>query len=251
MYKILAIVLACLIPLLVYLNYSQDEKQENTLIVGTNSEYPPFSFIANGEIQGFDIDVAREVCRLMDKNMVLKDMPFEALIPDLLMGNIDFIAAGMSYAPERAERVIFTKSHLKNDPLVILTLKSAQFPPSGNVEALKGKTVVVNEGFTADLYLTGKPDIQLLRLAAAADAFLALKNGRAFAFVTAQSTLKSFLDTQDAPDFQVNEIPGTIENYAFVVSKKNPVLAKDIETALDALQNNGTLDQLKKKWKLQ
>lgn len=249
MYKKLAIFLAVLIPVLFYFSYSKEtEKVEDTLVVGTNTDFPPFSFQVDGEIKGFDIDIAREVCRLLDKKMVLKDMPFEALIPDLLLGNIDFIAAGMSYTPERAERVLFTKPHLKNDPLVILTLKSSQFPPDGDLGALKGKTIIVNEGYTADLYLSDKPGLNLLRLALPADAFVALKNGRGFAFVTAQSTLKTFLDKQEGVEFQVNVIPGTIENYALVVSKKNPALAREIQIALDTMQENGTIDQLKKKW---
>lgn len=249
MYKKLAIALVILLPFLFYFSYNREvENVEDTLVVGTNTDFPPFSFQENGEIKGFDIDIAREVCRLLDKKMVLKDMPFEALIPDLLLGNIDFIAAGMSYTPERAERVLFTKPHLKNDPLVILTLKSSQLPEDAGLEALEGKTVIVNEGYTADLYLSDKPGLNLLRLALPADAFVALKNGRGFAFVTAQSTLKTFLDKQEGTQFQVNVISGTIENYALVVSKKDPELAVQIQKALDTMQENGSLDQLKKKW---
>ncbi len=249
MYKKVAIILLCLIPAIFFLKIGK-EKDPNTLIVGTNAEYPPFSFISEGQITGFDIDIAKEVCKILHKNIELKDMPFEALIPDLILGNIDFIAAGVTYTEERAQRVLFTKPHLSNDPLVILTRSEEKFPQDGGVDQLKGKTVVVNEGFTADLYLTGKGDLKLLRLATTADAFLALKNKRADAFVTAKSTLNSFLDTQGDSSFQVNVINGTIENNVLVVSKKNPQLAQEIQSALDTMEANGTLKKIKTKWKL-
>lgn len=68
MYKKLAIALVILLPFLFYFSYNREvENVEDTLVVGTNTDFPPFSFQENGEIKGFDIDIAREVCRLLDK----------------------------------------------------------------------------------------------------------------------------------------------------------------------------------------
>lgn len=38
-------------------------RDESTLIVGTNAEFPPFTFIKNEEIVGFDIDIIKEVAK--------------------------------------------------------------------------------------------------------------------------------------------------------------------------------------------
>lgn len=251
MSKKIAVILICFVALLFSIGCEKKTNESNTLIVGTNSEFPPFTFQINGEIVGFDIDVAREVCRILDKKMVLKDMPFEALLPDLILGNVDFIAAGITYTEERAQRVAFARPHLSNDPLIILTLSQSNFPATGGVEDLVGKTVVVNEGYTADLFLTQNSRLKLLRLSAPADAFVALKNKRADAFVTAQSTLDAFLKTQEKPDFQINVIEGTVDTYALVVSKKNPELLASIQSALDKMEEDGTMTEIKNKWKLE
>ncbi len=235
---------------LLFFVYKPQETRNSSedLIVGTNSEFVPFSFIENGEIVGFDIDVAKEVCLRLKKNCVLKDMPFDALIPDLSFGNVDFIAAGMSWTEERAKRVSFTEPYLSHDPLVIFSLSNQD---NTTLDSLAGKTVVVNEGYTADLFLTERGDLDLIRLSAPADAFLAVMHGRADAFVTAESTVNSFLENQDSTMYRYHVIEGVDENCAIVVSKNKPILLENIQSALYAMENDGTMDRLKHKWKLQ
>lgn len=216
------------------------------LIVGTNAEFPPFTFIEKGKIVGFDIDIASEVSRRLHTEMQIKDMPFDALIPELTLGQVHILAAGMSYTEERAKRALFTHPYLTDDPLVILS-KEREL----TIDDLKGKTVVVNEGYTADLYLSEKPEIALVRLASPADAFLALKSGRADACVTAKNTLDSFLSTQDGAEFYWKAIDNTAEDCSLVVSKKYPELLGRIQKCLDEMAKDGTLQEIKAKWKLQ
>ncbi len=221
--------------------------KSDTLVVGTNAEFPPFTTIENGKIVGFDIDVATEVSSRLGKKITFKDMPFEALIPDVVFGHVDFVAAGMSYTEERAKRVLFTKPYLAGDPFVIVT---AEEPSSAlSLEDLVGKTVAVNEGFTADILLSSKPGIDLVRLPATADAFMALKSKRVFAFVTAKSTYDTFLKMQPNP-FYSSPIENTSETCVLAVPKSKPELHVAIQNALDAMQQDGTLDALKAKWGL-
>ncbi len=217
----------------------------NTLIVGTNAEFPPFTYIESGEIVGFDIDIANEVGRRLTKDIHFKNMPFDALIPDILLNNVDFVAAGMSYTEERAKRVLFTKPYLSEDPLVIFTSdKNVR-----SIEDLTNQTVVVVEGFTADLFMSSKKGIKLIRLPTQADAFLAVKSRRAAAFITAKSTVDAFFEKQPEAKFHTIGIEGTGETCALVVPKNRAPLLKEIQQALDAMESDGTLAKLKKKWK--
>ncbi len=216
------------------------------LIVGTNAEFPPFSYIENKKIVGFDIEVAQEVGKRLDREVQFKDMPFDALIPDVVLGHVDFVAAGMSYTEERAKRVFFTKSYLSEDPLVIFSKGQKM-----EMEDLLGKTVVVIEGFTADLLMSSKEGVHLIRLPTQADGFMAIKSGRADAFVTAKSTINSFVEKQDASAFYIQEIENTGETCALVVPKNKPQMLADVQKALDEMEKDGTMQQLKTKWKLQ
>ncbi len=218
--------------------------EKKTLIVGTNAEFPPYCMIADGKIVGFDIDIAHEVAARLGKQVELKDMPFEALIPDVILSKVDFVAAGMSYSEERAKRVNYTKPYMVGDPLLILTSDSTS---QLALEDLVGKKVAVNEGFTADMFLSKIEGIDLVRLPAIADGFLALKSKRVYAFVTSKTTYQSYLE-KDKQSFCSSPIAGSEESCALVVPKSKPELLVAIQGALDAMQEDGTISKLKAKW---
>lgn len=246
----LCLALACIMFLLLF-SFRNSAPSDAKLVIGTNAEFPPFTFRQDGKIVGFDIDIAKEVCSRLGKEALFKDMPFDGLIPDLSLGQVDFIAAGMTPTPERAKRVSFTEPYLKEDPLVALVLAEAAATPLEDLNSLEGKKIVVNEGYTADLLLSGKEELDLIRLASPTDGFLALKSGRADVFVTAKSTLHSFLKTQNPGEFHafplLNENPDTC---ALVVAKNNPDLLHKIQAALDEMQQDGTIAQIKMRWNL-
>lgn len=221
-----------------------------TIIVGTNAEFQPFSFKEGDDITGFDIDVITEVIKRLNKQMIIKDMPFDALIPEIQLGNIHVIAAGITPTPERAQRAFFTRPHLATgNPLVIISLPAL---PVTNLDDLAGKTVVVNEGYVADSYMSEQPGIHLVRLSSAAvsDGMLALESNRADAFVTALYSIKPYFEKHDQNNFSVTPIPGTEETSAFAISKHYPELRDYIQITLDRMKEDGTLEALKKKWSL-
>ena len=217
------------------------------IIVGTNAEFAPFSYMENKVIVGFDIDIAKEVALRLGKSIQFKDMPFDALIPELILGHIDFAASGITYTKERASRVLFTKPYLSEDPFVIFTTSKQVL----TLDNLKGKNVVVIEGFTADLLMSSEKGINLIRLPIQADGFMAIKSGRADAFITAKSTVDAFFKTQDAALFHTTIIDGSGENCAIAIPKSKPQMLLEVQKALDDMESDGTLSNLKIKWKLQ
>ena len=222
-----------------------------TIIVGTNAEFQPFTFKKNGKIVGFDIDVIAEVSKRIDKEMVLKDMPFDALIPEIQLGNIHVIAASMTPTKERAKRVLFTKPYFDSDPLVIITSVKNQ-ETIKKVQDLVGKRVAVNEGYTADMYMSKIEGIDLKRLYSTmiSEGLLALQSNRADAFVASRSSTQPYFEQYGTQEFNVVPIEGTEETDALAISKHYPELHTEIQEALDAMQEDGTLQQLKKKWGL-
>lgn len=226
---------------------SETRQTENILIVGTNAEYAPFSFVQGKTVTGFDIDLIEEVAKRLNKTIQLQDMPFDGLISSLQLGSIQVIAAGITPTAERAERIIFTKPYLTGDQLLIVSRADA---PLKNINALKGKKVAVNEGFTADYYMSKIPGIDLTKFATAIESFMTLESGRVDALVAAQNTIKPFLDHYGAQNFSVSPIPGTTDEYALAISKKYPELLEPIQKAIDDMAADGSLEKLKEKWGL-
>jgi len=224
--------------------------ESNTIIVGTNSEFPPFSFKEGDDFTGFDIDVIQEVSKRLKKSILFKDMPFDALIPEIQIGNIQVIAGGITPTEERAQRAFFTRPHLTGNPLVIISLKDGNALTT--LADLEGKTVAVNEGYIADSFMSEQPGITLLRLSSAlvSDGILALQSNRADAFVAASYSMKPYFEKYNINDFYVTPIANTEESSAFAISKHYPDLRRDIQITLNEMEQDGTLEALKTKWNL-
>jgi ABC-type amino acid transport substrate-binding protein len=240
------VVLSSLLLLTGCSNQKRDISKDTILIVGTESNFPPFSFKENGQLVGFDIDVVTEVAKRIAREIEFKDMNFEALLPQVQLGAIEVIAGGMTPTPEREKIVSFTEPYIIGDPLVIVTLVDSD---TKDLEDLKkGKRVVVNQGYTADFYMSKIEGPELIRLETPAEAFLSLQQGRADAYVTAKNTLAPFFKKRDAEGFERKIIPGTDESTALIVSKKYPELLREIQGALHQMERDGTMKNLKKKW---
>jgi len=172
-------------------------------------------------------------------------MPFEALLPELQLGKVHMIAAGMTPTPERAEKILFSTTYLDGDQLVVVNLKRSA--PINSLDDLVGKRVVVNDGYTADFYMSAQEGPDLIRLPTPAEAILALRNGNAYAFVTAYTPIKSLVE-KNSTEFSIWPIEGTKESTAFGISKEYADLVSAIDQALDEIKADGTFAKLKERW---
>lgn len=217
------------------------------IVVGTSADFTPFSFIdTTGVIVGFDLDLLHEVFERLRMRYHVKNMPFETLLTQMQFGGIDVIAAGMSPTPEREARILFSTPYLQAEPLVIVTLRDKPL----TLDELEGKMVAVNQGYVADMQLSQRQGINLLRLPSVSDALLALKHGKVDAFVTGGSTVKPLQDALGSEAIDIIPIAELHENLAFGISKNHPELKSKIDTVLQELRDDGTLARLKEKWHL-
>jgi polar amino acid transport system substrate-binding protein len=83
-----------------------------TLKLGTAAITEPFSFLDAGQnIVGFDIELARYVARQLGKELEIVNMNFGSLIPALLDGQVDMIAACITITDERSRMVLFSEPY--------------------------------------------------------------------------------------------------------------------------------------------
>ena len=252
--NILIAIITALLASSLFIWYSRrqpfSKKQTPKIMIGTNAEYPPFTFIKNDQIVGFDIDITKEVFRRLKINIKIQDMSYTSLIPALQLDKIQVIAAGMTATPERAQQVIFTKPYLKNDPLLVISL--AKNSPIESIDELQNKKIIVDEGYTSDMYMSKIKAIQLLRTTSPVQGFLMLKSGRAAAYVIAKSSAQPFLQKYGEQIFNIFEITDkkATESYSLAISKNRLGLAQKIQTILDEMETDGTIQELRAKWKL-
>jgi polar amino acid transport system substrate-binding protein len=122
---------------------------ENVIVPGTASGFPPFEFTEDGELVGFDIDLAEMV--IEDAGYEVGDwvdIEFDSLIPSLTEGDIDLIAAGMTITEDRAETIAFSDPYYESNQAVLVR-SDAESPPE-SVEDLEGLRVGAQSGTTGE-----------------------------------------------------------------------------------------------------
>ncbi len=82
------------------------------LRLGTAAITEPFSFVdGSQQVVGFDIELARRVAQQQGKTLEVVNMEFGALIPALISGKVDMIAACITITDERAKKVLFSEPY--------------------------------------------------------------------------------------------------------------------------------------------
>jgi histidine transport system substrate-binding protein len=121
-----------------------------TLRIGNDPTYPPFeSKNAQGELVGFDIDLANEICKRIEARCSYVESDFDALIPSLKAKKIDFIISSLSITEKRQQEIAFSdKLYAANARLV--APKGSKLEPTP--ESLKGKNIGLLQGTTQETY---------------------------------------------------------------------------------------------------
>ena len=216
--------------------------------VGTESTYAPYEFRdKDNNLKGLDIDLAEYILGKLGKQVEWVDMPFDSLIPALLSGKIDLIAAGMSATPERAKRVAFS------DPYEISLssfLAAVDRDDLKKLDDMKGKTVAVQLGTVQDTYVTALGGVTVKRFQKFDDCVREVALGRADATLMDRPVALEFLKAKDfngklkvAFD---QEITGA--GKAMAIRLDDVTFLDAVNGVLTEMKESGKLDELRDKW---
>ena len=118
--------------------------------IGTDPTYAPFeSKNAQGELVGFDIDLAKELCKRINTQCTFVENPLDALIPSLKAKKIDAIMSSLSITEKRQQEIAFTDKLYAADSRLVVKKGS---PVTPDLATLKGKRVGVLQGTTQETY---------------------------------------------------------------------------------------------------
>lgn len=220
-------------------------KKTQVLNVGTDATFKPFEYKNNGKYEGFDIELMEAVAKELGANKVeYVDTEFKGLIPGLLAKKYDVIVSAMYITDERKQTINFSDSYFPGG-LSIMVKKDNQAVKG--IDDLKGKKVSVQVGTKSAKYLEEKyKDITLVKVETNNEMFLELETGKVDAVVTGLPAAKTYAKATGS----VKVLPETLtqEFYGYGLRKDDEELATAINTALKTLKDNGTYNQIAKKW---
>ncbi|HIT40792.1 MAG TPA: basic amino acid ABC transporter substrate-binding protein [Candidatus Caccovicinus merdipullorum] len=225
---------------------AEETEEGGTLIMATNAEFPPYEYHDSSQtgpdgsdIVGIDAEIAGAIAEKLGKDLVIEDIAFDSLIPELQSGKADFVAAGMTVTEDRLVNVDFSDTYATAVQSIIVTSDSEIAGP----DDLAGKKIGVQQGTTGDLYATDDfGDENIDRYPKGVDAVQALVQGKVDAVIIDNEPAKVFVG--DNEGLKLLDTAYAEEEYAIAVKKGNTELLEQINTVIQELKDSGEMDSI-------
>ena len=216
---------------------------EGILTMGTNAAFPPYEYYEEDTVVGIDAEIAQAIAEKLGLSLEIVDMDFNSIITAVQSGKVDVGIAGMTVEPDRLENVDFTDSYATGVQVVIVTEDS----DIASVDDLEGKLIGTQEGTTGWSYCSEDyGDDMVIPYTNGATAVQALLDGKVDCVVIDQQPALSFVEANEG--LKILETEYAVEDYAIAVSKDNTALRDAINTALNELIEDGTVQGILDKY---
>ena len=207
-------------------------KADGTLKIGVFSDKKPFGYIdENGEYQGYDVYLARRLAEDLGAKLELVSVDAPNRVEYLQSAKVDIILANFTVTAERAEVVDFALPYMK----VALGVVSPDSALITDVEELKGKTLIVSKGTTAETFFTENyPEVALLKFDSYTEAYNALLDGRGDALSTDNTEVLAWAIENEGFSVGIESL-GSLDAIAPAVQKGNETVLTFINDEIKAL----------------
>lgn len=221
----------------------------SVVVVGTNPTFAPFEYQDDeGNMTGFDLDLMTAIGEDQGFEVEFQSMEFDALIGALTTGQIDAVAAGMSFDPKR-NNVIFSDPYMDASLGIMVAADNTDIT---SADDLAGKTVAAQIG------TTGADEATALEEAGTATAKLLdnyntcvqdLLTGGCDAIIIDIPVAQSYMAEHEG-EVKLTGEPYAADYYGIVVDEDNQALMDKINAGLANVIADGTLDELCEKYGL-
>ncbi|MGB1360983.1 MAG: transporter substrate-binding domain-containing protein [Alphaproteobacteria bacterium] len=251
MKKFLIIAIVAIVAIIAF----NSKQSNNTLRVGTEGAYMPWNGVdANGEVIGFEVELANEVCKRINRTCEFVKQDWDGIIPALLNNKYDVIMAGMTITDERRKKIDFSRGYADTG-VAVASIKMKKANTLADLKRnLKGKKLGVQTGtISAQWAEKNLKGTKIRTYGTQEELNIDLLNGRVDAGMN---------DTSAWPDLQKKasnvKIVSPIltgqddahfgEGIGVGIKKDNQELLAEINKALDSMRADGSLSELATKW---
>lgn len=216
---------------------------EGKLTMATNAAFPPYEYVEGGQVAGIDAEIAGAIADKLGLELQIDDMEFDSITEALKGGKADIGLAGMTITPDRQEEVDFTVSYATGVQVIIVTEDSDITSADDLLAEGASHTIGVQRNTTGDIYTT--QDIEdaglgtIDRYSKGAEAVQALTTGKVDCVVIDNEPAKAFVAEVDG--LKILDTEYITEDYAAAMSKENSALYEAVNTALQELIADGTI----------
>lgn len=214
------------------------------LIMSTNAAFPPYEMTTDsGEFEGIDIETAQAIADKLGLELQIDDMDFDTALLAVQQGKSDMVMAGVTVTDERQNVMDFTDSYATGIQSIIVKEDS----DIASVDDLAGKKIGTQRGTTGYLYCSDDfGDENVVAYDDGLTAVQMLNNGQVDCVVIDNAPAKEFIAAN--PGLKLLDTAYVEESYAIGIGKGNTELKDAINTALEELKADGTLQAIVDKY---
>ena len=233
-------------------------RERGEVALGYREASLPFSYLDDKQQPvGYSMDICMGVVEALKQKLQLPGLRVKRVpvtsstrIPLVANGTVDMTCGSATNNEQRQKQVAFA-------PTMFITHTRLAYRKDsgvGNLESLKGKTVVSTAGTSSLLWLTQanaerKLGIRIMPAKDHAEAFLAVERGRAAAFIMDDVLLAGLVANSRKPDdWVIGEETFTTEPYAVILPKNDPEFKQVVDEAVEAMMRDGRMEKLYEKW---
>lgn len=222
-----------------------DEKE--VLVMATNAYFKPYEYYEGDKIVGIDAEIAEAIAAKLGMTLEISDMQFDSILTAVQTGSVDFGMAGMTVTEKRLESVNFTSSYATGVQSIIVNEGSAITTVDDLYAEGAAYKVGVQLGTTGDTYSTddfGAENVS--QFANGNEAVMALKGGAVDCVIIDNQPALALVEANEG--LVILETSYADEEYAICVAKENTELLEKLNTAIEELIADGTVDTIVAKY---
>lgn len=218
------------------------ESDPTKLIVGTDPTYPVFEFMKDGNVDGFDIDIVKEIAERMGRELEIVPIEWEDTysIPEDL--ELDMVISAIPISSDKEGIVDFSITYFTMEyMLVALTeteIKVKEDLTGESVGILDIEKSYLSEDYLLNYRIEGYSDIATM--------INDLKN-KNIDGILLSLPMGVNLITGDTGVYKVLEIVKSNKDFAIVFRKGSP-LREEVNATLEEMKEDGTYDEIYDKW---
>ena len=215
---------------------------QDKLRIGTEGAYPPFNNLtSDGQLEGFDVDIARALCEEMEAECEFVTQDWDGIIPALQAGRFDAIVASMSITEERQKQVDFTDRYYANT-LNFVAPKDSDFSP----ESVGSTVIGVQEGTISAIFADENyPDADIRGYPTQLEAYADLESGRVDVILGDFAVLYEWVESDAGACCEFKgEAVSRDDEIGIAVRKGEDELRERFNAAIQAIRANGKYQEI-------
>jgi L-cystine transport system substrate-binding protein len=220
-------------------------KDEGVLTVGTEGTYPPFTFHdENGELTGFDVEIAREVAERLGVEAEFMETQWDAMFAGLDSERFDMIANQVGIRPDRQEKYDFSEGYITSAAVLIVNESNNDIKAFEDINGKKSaQSLTSNYGDIAKSY-----GAELIGVEGFNQAIELLAQNRADATINDKLSFLDFKNQKPDAPVKIVATADDASQSGLMFRKGNDTLVEEVNKALQGMIDDGTYLEISKKW---